>query len=186
MKDPGRVLVLGAGPTGLGAAYRLQEAGHRDFLVLEARDQPGGLASSFLDAEGFLWDVGGHVQFSHYSYYDEVLDRALGDAWLTHERESWVWIRGRFVPYPFQYNLHRLDEGDRERALRGLREVAQRGERSGPSDFGCWIDRTFGHGIAELFMIPYNRKVWGYPLEELCSSWVSGRVAVPDLERVER
>jgi protoporphyrinogen oxidase len=77
MKDPGRVLVVGAGPTGLGAAWRLHELGCDDFLVLEAGETPGGLASSFRDEHGFTWDVGGHVQFSHYAYYDSVLDRAV-------------------------------------------------------------------------------------------------------------
>src|SRR5262245_3615076 len=102
--DAGRVLVLGAGPTGLGAAYRLHERNYDNFLVLEGGDSPGGLASSFVDARGFTWDMGGHVQFSHYSYYDRVLDRALDDEWLWHERESWVWMKGRFIPYPFQNN----------------------------------------------------------------------------------
>src|SRR5581483_2117354 len=110
-----RVVILGAGPAGLGAAYRLQELGVTDVEVLEARDHPGGLASSYVDAEGFTWDVGGHVQFSHYDYYDAVLDRALGDEWLWHERQSWIWIAGRFVPYPFQNNIHRLDPADRDR-----------------------------------------------------------------------
>ena len=63
MRDPGEILILGAGPTGLGAAYRLHEAGHDRFTVLEARGEPGGLASSYVDPQGFVWDVGGHVQF---------------------------------------------------------------------------------------------------------------------------
>lgn len=186
MNDLGRVLVLGAGPTGLGAAYRFLEAGHSDVTVLEASSGPGGLASSYLDAEGFLWDVGGHVQFSHYGYYDDVLDRALGDRWLSHERESWIWIRHRFVPYPFQYNLHRLDDGECARSIRGLEAAALEREGPAPSDFEQWIHRTFGEGIAEIFMLPYNRKVWGYPLSELGCSWIGERVAVPDLERVKR
>src|SRR5437870_5769735 len=77
--DPGPPIILGAGPTGLGAAYRLQERGVDDFTVVEARAEPGGLASSYVDARGFTWDVGGHVQFSHYAYYDDLLDRALAD-----------------------------------------------------------------------------------------------------------
>src|SRR5262249_40931445 len=122
--DPGRVLILGAGPTGLGAAYRFQGLGFDDFQVLEAAPGPGRLASSVVDGQGFRWDLGGHVQFSHYAYYDDVLDRALGDEWLWHERESWVWIKGRFVPYPLQYNIHRLDPEDRDAALRGLERAA--------------------------------------------------------------
>ncbi len=91
MNDPGRVVIVGADPTGLGVAYRLLELGFEEFVVLEASSGPGGLASSVVDAAGFTWDLGGHVQFSHYAYDDRVLDRALApDEWVWHERESWV------------------------------------------------------------------------------------------------
>ena len=103
-----RVLIIGAGPTGLGAAFRLKELGHHNFRVYDAAGQVGGLASSHTDDQGFTWDIGGHVQFSHYRYFDDLMDRALGDAWFNHQRESWVWIEGRFVPYPFQNNIRYL------------------------------------------------------------------------------
>ena len=184
MNDPGRIVVLGAGPTGLGAAWRLQESGYSDFTVLDRAPAPGGLASSYVDDRGFTWDVGGHVQFSHYDYYDDLLDRALGDAWLWHERESWVWIRGRFVPYPFQNNIHRLPPEDRDRALAGLEGAAASRGSDAPANFHEWIERTFGPGIADLFMLPYNFKVWAYPPERLGVRWMGERVAVPDLERI--
>ena len=186
MTDPGRVLIIGAGPTGLGAAYRLHELGVGDFIVLEAEAAPGGLAASYVDARGFTWDMGGHVQFSHYAYYDRVLDKALGDRWLWHERESWIRIKNRFVPYPFQNNIHRLDPADRDRALAGLEQARSGREGTGrPASFASWISQTFGDGIAGLFMRPYNLKVWGYPLEELDAGWIDDRVALPDLDRIK-
>ncbi len=186
MNDPGRVVILGAGPTGLGAAHRLQELGHHDYRLLDGRGGPGGLAASFVDREGFTWDIGGHVQFSHYSYYDEVLD-SLGLEWLHHERESWIWIQNRFVPYPFQNNIHRLDAADRDRALRGL-ELAEERRPSlpTPANFHEWTRSMFGSELAGIFMEPYNFKVWGHPLEVLGTRWVGERVAVPDLERIRR
>ena len=60
-----RLVIVGAGPTGLGAAHRLQERGHDDWVVLETSDGVGGLARSFTDAAGFTYDIGGHVLFSH-------------------------------------------------------------------------------------------------------------------------
>jgi protoporphyrinogen oxidase len=185
--SPGRIVVIGAGPAGLGAAYRLHERGISDFIVLEAEAQPGGLAGSFVDAQGFTWDVGGHVGFSHYGYYDRVLDEALADQWLWHERESWVWLKERFVPYPFQNNIHRLDPDDCQRALAGLERARARVEaRQRPSTFKAWIDESFGEGLADLFMYPYNFKVWGYPLDQLGAGWVGERVALPDIERIRQ
>jgi protoporphyrinogen oxidase len=186
MTDAGRIVIIGAGPTGLGAAYRLEELGYRDFTVINRGAVPGGLASSFVDGQGFTWDIGGHVQFSHYAYYDDVLD-SLDIEWLHHQRESWVWYKNRFVPYPFQNNIHRLDAGDREKVLKGLELAAER--RHGlpkPRTFREWIDYTFGPGMAEVFLDPYNEKVWGYPPHMLNARWVGERVAVPDLDRIRR
>ncbi len=186
MKDPGRIVILGAGPTGLGAAYRLQELGVDDFVVLESRETPGGLASSYLDQQGFTWDVGGHVQFSHYKYYDSVLDRALGKDWLFHERESWVWMRERFIPYPFKNNIHRLDTEERLLAWKGLERADKLRSSTAPRNFREWIYSTFGEGIADIFMVPYNLKVWGYPLDSISIGWMGERVAVPNLARIRQ
>jgi protoporphyrinogen oxidase len=176
------VLILGAGPTGLGAAMRAEALG-MSWQILEASAGPGGLASSFVDEQGFTWDLGGHVQFSHYSEFDRLMDQALGpDGWLTHERESWVRFGDRWVPYPFQYNIHRLHPADRDRCLAGLRGAA--GGAAG--SFGKWMDRAFGEGISELFMRPYNFKVWGFPPEEMDAAWMGDRVAAPDLNKVMR
>jgi protoporphyrinogen oxidase len=152
--------------------------------VVEKAELPGGLASSFVDKQGFTWDIGGHVQFSHYRYYDEVLDHALGDAWLHHERESWIWIRNRFVPYPFQNNLHRLGPKECREALKGLVRASKRGRAGQGSNFREWIENTFGTSLSELFMLPYNFKVWGYPLEQLGTNWIGERVSVPDVDRI--
>jgi protoporphyrinogen oxidase len=186
MKDPGRLVIIGAGPTGLGAAHRLEEAGFEEFLVVEAKGFPGGLASSYRDENGFTWDVGGHVQFSHYSYYDEVLDQVMGEEWLNHKRSAWVWTGGRFVPYPFQYNLRYLTEHQQQKALDGLRYVTDSSKRSRAANFAEWIEATYGRGLAEIFLYPYNEKVWGFPLETLDVGWVGDRVPPPDPGRIER
>jgi len=178
------VIIIGAGPTGLGAAWRLQEQNHPTWLLFEAADQAGGLAASFVDAQGFTWDVGGHVQFSHYDYFDQVMQKLLGAyGWLHHQRESWVWIRDRFVPYPFQNNIRRLPPAELDRCLQGLVQIT-RAPRPKPVNFGEWIEAMFGPGIAEVFLRPYNFKVWAFPPEMLNTQWVGERVAVTDLGRV--
>jgi len=120
------IIIAGSGPTGLGAAHRLHELRHDDWLLLEASNHAGGLAASFVDEKGFTWDIGGHVQFSHYEYFDRAMIEFLGaDGWLRHQRESWVWMRDRFIPYPLQNNIHRLPVDDLNRCLQGLLDVTQ-------------------------------------------------------------
>src|SRR5438093_2926718 len=150
------LLIVGAGPTGLGAAWRLTASGETNWLLCEAARDAGGLAGSVVDDHGFTWDLGGHVQFSHYDYFDDLMDDLLGaDGWLHHQRESWVWLRSRFVPYPFQLNLHRLPEADQAHCVRGLITAARAAAAGArPEHFSDWIDAAFGAGIGEAFLRP--------------------------------
>lgn len=179
-----RIIILGGGPTGLGAARRLEELGQKDWLLLESADLAGGLAASFVDEQGFTWDIGGHVQFSHYEYFDRAMEEFLGkDGWLHHERESWVWMRDRFIPYPFQNNIRRLPVEDLDKCLGGLVDITRNGHVK-PVNFREWILATFGRGLADVFMLPYNFKVWAFPPEMMNAVWVGERVAVTDIKRV--
>lgn len=177
-------MILGAGPTGLGAAQRLTELDHKNFVVYEKEATAGGLATSITDDAGFTWDIGGHVQFSHYKYFDDLMDSLMGDEWLIHERESWVWILDRFVPYPFQNNIRYLPKQARDECLRGLIQIGTQRNGRLPENFEEWIRASFGEGIAKYFMMPYNFKVWGYAPRDLSFQWIGERVATVDLERV--
>jgi protoporphyrinogen oxidase len=88
------ILIVGAGPTGLGAGSRLNQLKHNNWLLIDAFDDAGGLACTDTTPEGFLFDMGGHVIFSHYDYFDQLIDAAVGagdEHWAIHERVSYVW-----------------------------------------------------------------------------------------------
>ncbi len=175
---------MGAGPTGLGAARRLQELGETDFAIFDKNAYSGGLATSFKDEKGFWWDIGGHVQFSHYKYFDDLMDSLLPDEWISHQRESWVWILNRWVPYPFQNNIHKLPHTVMMECLRGLIDLYKKPQTNKPKNFEEWILRTQGEGIMKYFMFPYNFKVWAHEPSMMNADWVGERAAVTDLERV--
>ena len=102
------ILIVGSGPTGLGAATRLHQLGKTDWLLCDAFSEAGGLACTDVTPEGFLFDMGGHVIFSHYDYFDQLIDAAVGtgdENWNTLQRVSYVWLKNRWVPYPFQNNI---------------------------------------------------------------------------------
>ncbi len=178
-----RILILGAGPTGLGAAYRLHELGYRNWLIYEKNDYIGGLSASFKDSEGFIWDVGGHVMFSHYKYFDEVIQKLLGDDYLEHQRESWIRLTNGWVPYPFQNNIRYLPKEALLECLIGFYKASKNHSKNS-HNFKEWILATFGEGIAKYFMLPYNTKLWRVPLELMSKEWIAERVSVVDFERV--
>jgi protoporphyrinogen oxidase len=194
-----RIVIIGAGPTGLGAACRLHELKCENWALYEASDHIGGHAASHVDSAGFLWDEGGHVIFSHYPYFDRLIDETLGKEVHECVRESWIVCgepsfgrsspgpsssEASWVPYPFQNNLRHLPKDVQLRCLLGAAKAAANGKAANSQNFEEWILATFGEGIAETFMFPYNRKVWTTPLARMSKSWIAERVSVVDFKRM--
>ncbi|MGN6607924.1 MAG: protoporphyrinogen/coproporphyrinogen oxidase [Jatrophihabitans sp.] len=152
-------LVIGAGPTGLGAAGRLDEL-DRPYLVVEAADGPGGMAASFRDEHGFTWDMGGHVLHSHFEAFDKAIVGS-GIAVRQVARNGWNWHRGELVPTPIQ---HQLDELPTD-----LRPDAP------AAHLGDYYRNQFGAELAERFFIPFQEKMWAAPIELMAHDWTSLR-----------
>ncbi|PLW15812.1 hypothetical protein PCANC_01371 [Puccinia coronata f. sp. avenae] len=182
------VLVIGAGPTGLGAARRLHQLKNESYLVVDEQSEAGGLASTDVTAEGFLFDVGGHVIFSHYQYFDDMIHEALPNDsdWLTHQRISYVRSKNSWVAYPYQNNISQLPIEYQVSCIDGLIDAAEERSRAvgKPKNFDEWIVRMMGVGLADLFMRPYNFKVWGVPTTLMQCEWLGERVAAPSLKLV--
>lgn len=178
-----KIVIIGAGPTGLGAGYRLKELGYKNFHMYDANPEIGGLASSYTDSEGFTWDIGGHVMFSHYKYYDDCFDKLMGDEYQENMRECWVRMFDRWVPYPFQNNIRFLPKQAAYECMAGLIEAQTKGDHKQATNFQEFVNAVFGEGIARHFMNPYNFKVWAHPLDLMNKEWIGERVAVLDINR---
>jgi protoporphyrinogen oxidase len=179
-----KILVIGAGPTGLGAAYRLHELGYDNWLVYEKSDQVGGHSTSHVDSQGFVWDEGGHVIFSHYPYFDRLIDQMLGKEVHERVRESWIVSQDSWIPYPFQNNLRYLPKAVQVDCLLGVAKATANSKAREAANFRDWILAAFGEGIAAAFMFPYNSKVWTTPLEQMSRSWIADRVSIVDFKRL--
>ena len=183
MSDAPKIAIIGAGPCGLGCARELNRLGHENWTVFERSDRAAGLAGSVTDPQGFTWDFGGHVVFSHYGEFDKLLEEIMGDEVYSHERSSYIRFDDRWVPYPFQNNLRYLPPEPAYECVLGLIE-APGGDPS--MDFAQWMEVTFGGGITHHFMRPYNFKVWATPPERMSSNWIAERVSVVDHKRAIR
>jgi UDP-galactopyranose mutase len=122
--------------------------------------------------------------FSHYQYYDDLVDKLMGGDFTELQREAWVWMEDRFIPYPFQNNIRDLEPATVFDCVNGL-IAAQRGDHK-PTNFKEWVDAVMGAGIAKHFMIPYNFKVWATPAELMNYVWIGERVSVVDVETILR
>ncbi|HSS44312.1 MAG TPA: FAD-dependent oxidoreductase [Thermoanaerobaculia bacterium] len=178
------IVILGAGPTGLGAAYRLRERGENGFEIFERAPRVGGLATSFEDGKGYTWDVSGHILFSGYPYFNAFLEKMLGAKGMRRiERESWIKFEDRYVRYPFQNHLSSLPEEAMLECLVGLIESQTIDKGRAFHDFQEWVLAKFGAGVSKHFMFPYNEKVWSTPLNRMGFYWIAERVSVVDWKK---
>ena len=178
------ILILGGGLAGLSTAYHLKDDQH---LVVEAAAQPGGLCIT-REIEGFHFDYTGHLLHLRDERAIRLVDTLLPEGALERiERRARVRTRGVTLPFPFQANLHGLPKQDVAKALTDF--VGTLGSEV-PDDpaisFEQWSLAVFGRGISDLFMFPYNAKLFRRDPAAMTADWVSWAVPKPSLEAIVR
>jgi protoporphyrinogen oxidase len=178
--------ILGSGLSGLTLARLLHERGER-IIVLEAGPQAGGLCRSRTE-KGFTFDTGGsHIIFSKDLEVLAFMRRMIAGNEQRNDRNTKIFYKGRFVKYPFENGLYDLPEEDRFFCINSFIKTliaVEKGEVPLPKNFREWISYTFGDGIAECYMVPYNDKIWKYQTEKMSLHWVDGRIPRPPVEDI--
>jgi protoporphyrinogen oxidase len=202
-------VIVGGGPTGLSAAYHLGA----DTLLLDRNDSVGGWCRSIED-KGFTFDHAGHIMFSNDPYVLKMYEVLLGDNVHWQNREAWIYSKNVYTRYPFQGALYGLPPKVITECVMGAIEARYGGANDdagaagakaiddccadGTTDvcntdrsvkgevknFEQFIYKVWGKGIAKHFAIPYNRKIWTVPLADMETSWLGGRVPLPNLEEI--
>ncbi len=179
MKTHADIVIIGAGMSGLTAAYCLGD----QCTLLERHDAVGGLCRSETVKE-FTFDYAGHVLHFNGSGRDDFLLSMLGPYVQRHERNAWVHSQGTLVKYPFQAHLHGMPERIVNECVSGLESALREEGPSQASHFEDWVVRHFGVGFAKHFLLPYNRKLWSCDLTEMSSTWAERFIPIPSLEEV--
>lgn len=180
-----KIAVLGGGIAGLWAARMLHQS--YDITVFEALPQAGGLCRTKKSGGRFLFDVGGGHIF--HSVYPDILQSILStigeDRCLKHIRNTRIYMYDRFIKYPFENGLGDLPDKARFECVMGyINAYFNRGEPESFNTFLDFINRRFGEGIAQHFMIPYNRKIWCVDPSHMSADWIANRVPQAPLEDV--
>ena len=187
MNAAGGFVVLGAGPAGLAAAYKLSQRGWRDVTVFERADRVGGNAGSFV-IDGIPVDFGSHRL--HPVCPAPVmadLRALLGDDLLDRPRHGRIRLRGRWVHFPLQpfdllarlppaFMAGALTDVVRRRFLKDARE---------PS-FASILERGLGRTICRDFYFPYARKIWGLEPDALDPEQARRRVSSATVGKMAR
>ncbi len=179
-------VIIGGGLTGVTLARLLSQQGE-DVVVLERENTYGGLCRSHTK-NGFTFDDGGsHIIFSRDAEVQSFMRDVLQDNKAERNRNTKIFFKGAYVKYPFENGLAELSPEDRFYCINEYIKTLislEKGELQPPANFREWINYTFGKGIADLYMIPYNEKIWNYPSDNMSLHWVDGRIPRPPVEDI--
>jgi len=178
-----KIGILGGGLSGLTLGYYLKN----DFEILEKNSECGGLCRSLFE-KGFTFDYGGsHVIFTKDKEVFDLYRKLLRGNWAKKKRNSKILFKGRYVKYPFENGLSELPKQDNyECLLYFIQNLIARseGKVGKPKNFREWMYYTFGKGITEKYLIPYNRKIWNYPSEKLSLEWLAAGIPMPPADDI--
>ena len=153
-------LIVGAGISGLSDAA----AAGGDYQIIEAEEQIGGYCRT-IRKEGFVWDYSGHFfHFQHPELRDYVMQRIAPDEMLTVNKHTQILYKDRHVDFPFQMNIHQLEQQEFIDCLYDLFSIP---ENATSDTFKQMLYAKFGRSIADKFLIPYNSKLYATDLDNL-------------------
>src|SRR5688572_8265170 len=177
-----RVVIIGAGPAGLTAAYLLAKQG-TPVTVLEADTVVGGLSRT-AQYKGYRFDIGGHRFFTKIEPVQALWEELLESKLISVPRMSRIHYNGKFFDYPLKA----------ANAVRGLgvwnaiRIVwsyldALLYPSQAEENFEQWVSHRFGRRLYEIFFKTYTEKVWGIPCTEIRAEWAAQRIQSLSLAR---
>lgn len=168
-----KFLILGAGPAGLSFAARLIQNNVRDFLVLEAEREAGGLCRSAV-VDGYPLDIGGgHILDVRRPRVVEFLFRFMPrEEWNHFVRDTAINIGGQLISHPFEANIWQLGTDSQVGYLASIARAGCVTGRDKPEKFTEWIRWKLGDKIADGYMLPYNTKMFGNELDNLGTYWL--------------
>lgn len=170
------VLIIGAGPAGLTAAYCLTRQ-NSSVIVIEKDPVYVGGISRTVKLDGYLFDIGGHRFFSKSREIVDLWNEILPDGFVDRPRLSRIFYRGRYYSYPLNAFEALRNLGIVESALCiASYAFAKLSPIKSPRTFHHWVRNNFGERLFSIFFKTYTEKVWGMSCDEISADWAAQRI----------
>ncbi|HRN78039.1 MAG TPA: FAD-dependent oxidoreductase [Candidatus Dependentiae bacterium] len=177
-----KIVIIGAGLTGLSAAYHLEKKGFSDYLLFEKESTIGGLCRS-VQQDGFTFDFTGHLLHTSDPYFRALLEDIVGlENFNIIQRRSFVYSQDVYTRYPYQINLYGLPTQTIANCIEGF--VQRSTHIKQPKTFRDWVLKNFGAGFGKHFFFPYQRKIFAYDINKLSASWTGRFVPSTSLTQI--
>lgn len=183
MEKKKEILILGAGLSGITTAYFLQDdPSIGSITLLEKESVPGGLCRS-IRKDGYLYDIGPHILFSKDKEMLELMLSVLDEGRNDLVRSNQILYQGRRIQYPFENDLSKLPEKDLKYCINAFNHNPY--EAYEADNMIQFFLKTFGEGITNTYLRPYNEKIWKYDPAFMNTSMVE-RIPKPTQEEIRR
>lgn len=170
------VVIIGAGPAGLTAAYLLAKENIPVTVIEADPDYVGGIARTVV-YKGYCFDIGGHRFFSKSKEVEDFWTEILPDDMLVRPRSSRIFYKNKFFSYPLKFFEVLSKLGIFESFFCFLSYVKARVfPVKNPASFSDWVSNHFGKRLFNMFFKTYTEKVWGMRCEEISADWAAQRI----------
>jgi protoporphyrinogen oxidase len=183
MPEGAPVVIVGAGPGGLTAAYQLTKRGQHP-VVLEADSVVGGISRTVL-RDGWRFDLGGHRFFTKVPEVEALWHEILPEGdFLLRPRMSRIFYKGKYYDYPLKALNALRNLGLKESILCGFSYVwARVRPPKHQENYEDWLVARFGWRLYRTFFKTYTERVWGVEVSEMPADWAAQRIKNLDLRK---
>ncbi len=149
-------LIIGAGISGLTFANYSD-----DYLIIEKDNQAGGYCKTHYVGD-YVWDYAGHFfHFKTEEFKNKFVNSLSADDFVTQEKKTYVFFDNSLIDYPFQTNIHQLSK---DKFIDCLYDLFNKEEKDNYDNFLDMLYGKFGKSITEMFLRPYNEKLYACDL----------------------
>lgn len=178
-----KVVIIGAGLTGLSAAYHLEQSGFFDFEIFEKEHEVGGLCRSKFQ-DGFTFDYTGHLLHINDQYFGKLVEDIVGlENFEQINRRSYIYSKDTYTHYPFQVNLKGLPE---DVIVECIEKFVTKPKIKNPQSFYQWVQTHFGEGLGKHFFFPFQNKIFDYSIKKITPLWTGRFVPQTSLAQMIR